>query len=114
MTSSGYQPPPRPQRVAKTDYQARSATEELEERLNYLTLACTAMWDIIKEHTSLTEQNLMERIQDLDIADGSMDGKIKPQIRNCSKCKKRLMSRSQVCQYCQTYTPYTSAFEGAN
>ncbi len=113
MHEEGYQYHRNKAPVNKTDYQARSKNEDLERRLDFLCLANMAMWDLLKEHTSLTEENLIERMQDLDIADGSMDGKVEQEPRMCIKCERRLPKHIQVCQYCSTYNPFQNAFEGA-
>lgn len=97
----------------QTDYHARSQNDDLERRLDFLCMANMAMWEIIKENTSLTEEHLIEKMQDLDIADGSMDGKIERPLRRCSKCERVLPKRIQICQYCNTYNPFANAFEGA-
>lgn len=113
MYYGGHHHTPRPQRQSKTDYRARSEIEDLERRLDYLTLACSSMWDIIKEHTNLDEQQLIERMHTLDSADGQLDKKIKPAMRYCTKCERCLPNRALHCQYCETYNPYVSAFAGA-
>ena len=100
-------------RMPRTNYHGNSKIEAIEKRIDFLCLANMALWDLLKENTSLTEAHLIERMQDLDIQDGSLDGKVDKPPRLCSKCERRLGNQIQVCQYCSTFNPYQNAFEGA-
>ena len=58
--------------------EARSAgrnVEYLEERVERLSLVCMAMWSLIQDKTDLTEKDLLNRVEQLDLMDGEADGK---------------------------------------
>ena len=101
-----------------TNYNAQAASQEahdasrratdtaghvrdIEERLDRMALACTALWELLRERTSLTEEDLMKKVQEIDLRDGVPDGKIsKKELRRCSKCGRTMSPRHRRCLYC--------------
>ena len=49
---------------------------KLQERLDKLTLVSMAMWELLKERGELTEEELMEKVREIDLRDGEPDGKV--------------------------------------
>jgi len=47
----------------------------LQDQLDKLTLVCAAMWELLKQKTALTEEELAERIAIIDIRDGVADAR---------------------------------------
>ena len=80
--------------------EARREAQDVDARLDKLTLACMAMWELVKEKTGLTEEDLMERVRQIDLSDGRLDGKIQKQIARCPKCDHVMSARHQKCMYC--------------
>ena len=85
-----------------------------EERLDKLILLCTAMWSLLKEQTHLTEEQLFERVRQLDLADGVQDGKVTQKVAKCEKCGRVMSFRHSRCLYCGAErlvaTPFESLF----
>ena len=80
-------------------------TDPIDSRVNKLALICEAMWQLLKEHTDLNEADLEERIVELDMMDGRLDGKLNraaaqgpPQI--CPECGARIPNKFNRCQFC--------------
>jgi len=79
--------------------------EELERVVESLTLTCQAMWELLREQTNLTDEKLMERMQEVDLRDGRRDGKIGPAISTCPGCSRINKARREVCVYCGRALP---------
>ncbi|MEM9884031.1 MAG: hypothetical protein AAF800_14050, partial [Planctomycetota bacterium] len=47
----------------------------LEDRFERLSLVCMAMWSLLQDKTDLTEADLLERVQTIDLMDGQADAK---------------------------------------
>lgn len=84
----------------------------LTERLEKLILMNMAMWSLIQEKTGLSEEDLMQRVQEIDLRDGVADGKITRTIKQCGHCGRTISKRHTKCLYCGsevlTETPFES------
>ncbi|MCP4645520.1 MAG: hypothetical protein GY851_34065 [bacterium] len=76
--------------------------EELERRVDRLGLACQALWEILREQTEITDDELMSRMEEIDLRDGKADGKIGAEVLACPTCGRHLNSRNPTCIYCGT------------
>ena len=88
--------------------QARSAqtrSREVEDRLDRAMLACEAMWSLLRDKLGLTEEMLLERITELDLSDGKLDGKVARQVAPCPHCQRPNSSRFIRCVYCGQALP---------
>jgi ribosomal protein S27AE len=83
----------------RADVAARTV-KDLEARIERLTLVNLAMWSFIREKTGLTEQNLLDRVREIDLQDGVIDGRMKKDTRTCSKCGRVMSARHSKCMYC--------------
>jgi hypothetical protein len=92
---------------------AASATDFLAVRMDRMVLAVTAMWSLLREKTSLTEEDLEARVRELDLRDGRLDGKIARQPVQCSSCRRPLSPRHASCFYCGGEIDRSSALDGA-
>ena len=80
----------------------RTNVEELESRLDKAMLACEAMWTFMRDKFGLDDAQLAERINDIDLSDGKLDGKVRKPAAICSKCGKNNARRFAKCMYCGT------------
>ena len=80
----------------------RTNVEELESRLDKAMLACEAMWTFMREKFGLDDAQLSERINDIDLTDGKLDGKVRKPAVTCPKCGKNNARRFAKCMYCGT------------
>jgi len=90
---------------------AQLKVAELEERIDKLTLVCYAMWDLLREKSGVTEEDLVSRVAILDAADGEADGKISKKVRPCVHCGRPVASRHQQCLYCGVSQPANTVFK---
>jgi len=90
---------------------AARQVHEYEERLDRLALVCMALWSLLKEQTNLTEEDLLERVRQIDLTDGKEDGKAKRQIAKCPQCGRTMSPRHGRCLYCGARDLDHSAFD---
>ena len=68
-----------------------------------LFMITEALWNILKEKHGYTDENLAVMVQNIDLRDGQLDGKVANQPNPaCPKCGRTLMARHPVCIYCGT------------
>ena len=84
---------------------AQAAAGPLDEQLGRLTLACTAMWTLLRQRLGVTDQELLEAIQEVDLRDGVLDGQYKPPALACPRCGRRNNHRRGTCMYCEARLP---------
>lgn len=82
----------------------RKDVDDLEKRLDKLLLLSQAMWELLKEKTNLTETDLAEKVTELDLRDGKIDGKYTKPLIKCSKCESAICYKYDKCLFCGT--PY--------
>jgi hypothetical protein len=91
--------------------ESRVRIEHLEERLDRLALINMAMWSLIRQHTQLTEEDLIERVQEIDLLDGKADSRVSRQVGRCPACKRVMAQRHTKCLYCGEARPVLTAFD---
>ncbi len=89
-----------------------AAVRELAARLDRLTLICHAMWLLLQEQTGLSDEALIERIKEVDLTDGRLDGKVARPPATCPKCGRTLSPRHWKCIWCGAEKPDASGFDG--
>lgn len=72
----------------------------LQDALNRLVLLNRAMWELLSEHTGVREEQLADKVREIDLRDGKLDGKLPVAVRDCPKCKRTLQRQHLVCLYC--------------
>lgn len=92
---------------------ARRAAEHVEDRLDRLVLVNMALWSLLQEKTGLTEQDLMDRVQQVDLSDGQLDGKARKPLAKCPDCDRMMSPRHRRCLYCGADRLDYSAFDSA-
>jgi hypothetical protein len=71
-----------------------------QDQVDRLTLACQAMWEIIRDKVGVTEQELQAKITEIDARDGSIDGKIGYEVVDCPQCNQKTSTRRARCVFC--------------
>jgi len=80
---------------------AKSDVEELRRDVERLLLITEALWRIAREKLNCTDADLVQRIHDIDLEDGKLDGRkgISP-ARPCPHCQRLLVKHRLTCMYC--------------
>ena len=79
---------------------AKRHAEEVEGRLDRALLACEAMWTLLRDKLGLTDMELVDRMNQIDLSDGKLDGKVRKGAVSCPKCSRTISSRFPKCMYC--------------
>ena len=96
-------------RSKATDSDFRAA--RLEGRVDRLAMLCAALWDLVKEQGDLTEEDLFQRVEDIDLRDGVLDGKVARETTTCVDCGRVMSARHSQCLYCGSPRPVDTAFD---
>lgn len=98
--------------VKVDEVHGKAVTLELQhERLKLVTMA---MWELIRDHTGLTESDLKRYVEKIDLIDGKRDGRITrfDELTTCPACSRKVLMSSLVCAYCGTPLPLKKVFDG--
>jgi len=92
-------------RYGATVGEARNAAEEsilpLEHRIESLELACAGMWELLKQMSNVTDDQLIAKIREIDAKDGKVDGKITRGSLECPACGRQSLVRNATkCTWC--------------
>lgn len=94
--------------------QARDAVasnRDLHSRLNYLALINQSMWELLRDRMGVTEQDLIEKVREVDLRDGRADGKVRADLKKCAGCENVLSGRHLKCIYCGAPVTEGSVFD---
>ena len=84
---------------------------QLEDKVDSLALTCQALWEILRDRTSLTEEELEAKVNEIDLRDGRADGRMGNTDKKCAKCDRTLNSRHARCMYCGESTDKDHVFQ---
>lgn len=84
----------------------------LEQRYERLRLLTLAMWQLLKEHTGLTDADLKQFVEKVDLLDGKADGKLSRTTgaMDCPKCSRRILKSATRCPWCGARNESGDAF----
>jgi len=61
----------------------KADTGELRQAVDKLSLITRALWEIIAKSQGLSDEDLVNKVNEIDLRDGALDGKMKPAIKKC-------------------------------
>ncbi len=85
--------------LSKADRYAADIAD-VRKQIERLSLACQAMWELLRDRTGLTEQDIEAKILEIDARDGQVDGKIGTSSFDCPACGRPTNSRRSSCLMC--------------
>jgi len=100
--------------ATRAEYKAHSVRNDLKQvydRIDSLALTCQAMWELVRERTTLTDEDIENRMQEIDLRDGQQDGKMKTPVFDCVDCGRKVSGRHSRCLYCGTEFEKSHLFE---
>lgn len=80
--------------------QTNRTIERLELKIDSLTLTCRALFEFLQDHGVITEQQLAEKMREIDLRDGKQDNRITPVVKECSGCGRKSSPNRTKCLYC--------------
>ncbi|MHC4645520.1 MAG: hypothetical protein ACYTBJ_08455 [Planctomycetota bacterium] len=76
--------------------------EDLEERLDQMALKCQALWEIVRDSSGFSDDDILQKINEIDLRDGVADAKITKGRQQCGNCGRTVSTRHSRCLYCGT------------
>ena len=76
----------------------------IDKKIDNLVLITQAIWELLEE-SGISESQLDKKIQEIDLRDGSADGKIGNNIEACPECGKKPKIRRANCFWCGAKLP---------
>ena len=93
-----------------TDASAR--IRQLEADVDRLLLINRAIWEIVRAKEGLEDSHLVEKVKEIDLRDGRLDGKLNThQTQRCQQCGRTLSRKHPRCIYCGGSSFQTDVFE---
>lgn len=92
-------------RADKKATTANHKIRNLERRVDALALACQSLWEITSDELNITQEQLLEKMQEVDLRDGEADGRMSVTAQECSDCGRKSNSQRNACLYCGTPFP---------
>ncbi|MCP4707436.1 MAG: hypothetical protein GY869_02325 [Planctomycetes bacterium] len=80
--------------------QAQNQVRVLEANLAKALLINEALWELIRDKLKLTEEDLNNKLYEIDMRDGVLDGKNQRPVSECRDCNRKVSSRHPACLYC--------------
>jgi len=94
-------------RASRMASEVRAQNESMEYDIEKLFMITEAMWEILKYQHGYTDEQLVQMIQDIDLRDGKLNGKVaSPAERpECAQCGRTIIRRQARCLYCGAPAP---------
>ena len=73
--------------------------EDLNERIDKLAMIVRAMWELLEEQ-GMTVDQLMEKLDAIDVADGVDDDRVTALAVDCPECDSKVAPGLPRCQFC--------------
>jgi hypothetical protein len=83
----------------------------LREAIDKLMLINRALWEIIAEDRGLNDEYLTNKVNEIDLRDGKLDGKLVTAIMLCPSCERTLFKGHDKCLYCGAEYTTTDPFD---
>ena len=93
--------------ASRTAAEVRTQNESIQFDIEKLLMITEALWEILKHHHGYTDDQLVQMIQDIDLRDGKLDGKVAKSAERptCTQCGRTIVRRQARCLYCGTVVP---------
>ncbi len=72
----------------------------LEDKIESLALACQSLWEIVRDNTAISQEQLERKMEEVDLRDGKRDGKLSRVVSDCTNCGRKTGRRRRICIYC--------------
>jgi hypothetical protein len=96
---------------AKTETEIlRHQITDLQRKSDALTIACQALWELLRPRMDIDDGALLAKMQEIDLRDGRADGKISTALIPCPRCHRQSNGARKNCLYCGEVLPVTHVF----
>ena len=102
-------------RASSETLRSRDTLQEFKidyaDKMDRLVLICRAMWELIRASNNLSEDDLLKKVTEVDLRDGTLDGKMTIPPKKCPNCNRLMSRRHTHCIYCGAEELLDSAFD---
>jgi hypothetical protein len=85
--------------------------QHLQRKVDKLSLGCQALWELLCERAGLKDDDLLAKMEEIDLRDGVQDGKMTQRVVICPSCKRNTSNKRTRCIYCGTALPDPGLFD---
>lgn len=95
------------QRAEHSATKVRTQNETIRFDIEKLYMITEALWEILKREHGYTDEQLVGMIDEIDLRDGKLDGKVAKAAERprCDSCGRTLMRNQIRCLYCGEHAP---------
>jgi hypothetical protein len=95
---------PQPESIASAGAadRAKETANQVDARVDRALLTMEAMWTLLRDKLGLTDDQLADKVVELDLQDGQIDGKVRRPPLQCPTCHRTTIRRLASCIYCGT------------
>ena len=72
----------------------------LRKKVGQLQLVSRALCELVSEHTNIEIDAIIERIEEIDLRDGTANGKLVRPVVECPRCRRPVKTEQSKCLYC--------------
>lgn len=90
-------------RQSDTDSSLRRTSlnlEDLARQVRKMALVNQALYELLKERTGISDEDLRRRVREIDLRDGRSDGKLEASPLRCPKCRGAVTAGALSCPTC--------------
>jgi hypothetical protein len=88
-------------RAAATATKARSEVELMQMDVERLLMITEALWTMLRDEHGYTDELLIRKVQEIDMRDGRLNGKVAKQPPSqCPQCGRAISARRPMCVFC--------------
>jgi len=81
---------------------AKETANQVDARVDRALLTMEAIWVLVRDRLGLTDEQLADKVVELDLNDGQLDGKVRRPPLQCPTCHRTTIRRLSSCIYCGT------------
>jgi hypothetical protein len=96
--------------VAVKEY-GKDLVTSVDQKVDKLALIRRAMWELFRDKYDLSNEILLNKVKEIDLLDGNLDGKVNIIPKTCAKCGRPLSKRHARCIYCGAETVIDTSFD---
>ena len=86
----------------------KNRIQQLEETVERLSLAAIAVAEILRDRLGVTEAEIEAKVQEIDLRDGKLDGRLRAPTNDCESCHHTNSPNRSKCLYCGAALPSSS------
>lgn len=79
---------------------SKSKIRVLEANLAKTLMICESLWEMLRDEHGLTDEDLRKKLYEVDMRDGTLDGKNQRKAVKCPNCRHMVSARHPACLYC--------------